>query len=99
MYEKDFTEKGTIKTEEVVSSTPQSTQTEKEEKVQTLQSKQVELSSTSVVAALASSGGSSASLACSVSVFVGSFASIVFASASVSYTSITLIFLTIYTLL
>ncbi len=99
MYEKDFTEKGTIKTEEVVSSTPQSTQTEKEEKVQTLQSKQVELSSTSVVAALASSGGSSASLACSVSVFVGSFASTVFASGSVSYTSITLIFLTIYTLL
>ncbi len=35
MYEKDFTEKGTIQIQEVVHSNPQSTQTEKEEKVQT----------------------------------------------------------------
>ncbi len=35
MYEKDFTEKGIIKIQEVVNSIPQSTQTEKEEKVPT----------------------------------------------------------------
>ncbi len=35
MYEKDFNETDTIKTQEVVSGTPQSTQTEKEESLQT----------------------------------------------------------------